>query len=93
MRLGRKLLIGGLAVAVLAAIVITVPTFAATRSTDSGRQSGKAIQHVVVIFQENVSFDHYFALSSRAESGRRAAVSCRSFMPAARRRANAHVPL
>ena len=57
MRLGRKLLIGGIAVAALAAIVVAAPTFAATRTTDNGRQSGKAIQHVVVIFQENVVFD------------------------------------
>ena len=33
---------------------------------DRDRDDRRAIQHVVVIFQENVSFDHYFATYPRA---------------------------
>jgi phospholipase C len=60
MRLRAKLLTGGIAILAVVAIVAAVPVFAATRPADNAHHDGKAIEHVVVIFQENVSFDHYF---------------------------------
>ena len=44
----------------VAAPGITTPAFAAARRT-SVADPATPIEHVVVIFQENVSFDHYFA--------------------------------
>ena len=42
------------AAATLATILLAAQGFAATRPKDT------PIEHVIVIFQENVSFDHYF---------------------------------
>src|ERR1700756_2282604 len=41
----------------LAATGIPEPSFA----LDDGSDTATPIQHIVVLFQENVSFDHYFA--------------------------------
>jgi phospholipase C len=38
--------------------ILLIPSFAQTQTPP---QTTTPIQHVVVIFQENVSFDHYFA--------------------------------
>ncbi len=45
----------------LTGILATGPLFAAARPAKPAIQPNDAIRHVVVIFQENVSFDHYFA--------------------------------
>ena len=45
----------------LTGILATGPLFAAARPAKPAIQPKDAIRHVVVIFQENVSFDHYFA--------------------------------
>ena len=37
-----------------------LPAFAAAKSLKAGPATATSIQHLVVIFQENVSFDHYF---------------------------------
>jgi phospholipase C len=53
----------GIAIAALAAggvaLAATVPSFAA-ETDHAGGSTATPIQHLVVIFQENVSFDHYF---------------------------------
>ncbi len=38
----------------------TLPAFAASKSEKRAPNTATPIQHLVVIFQENVSFDHYF---------------------------------
>ncbi len=49
------------AMAVVAASVMTLlPVYAASAQGSSGSSTKTPIKHVVVIFQENVSFDHYF---------------------------------
>jgi phospholipase C len=55
--MGKRLLAAG--VAALAALAVA----AAAEATPPGQGTGAVtpIQHLVVIFQENVSFDHYFA--------------------------------
>ncbi|MDX6512418.1 MAG: phospholipase [Gaiellaceae bacterium] len=55
-------LLGAVALASLAA------TTAAARAESPGRDTGAVtpVQHLVVIFQENVSFDHYFATYPKA---------------------------
>lgn len=42
-------------------VVGTFPTPGYAASHDSGEPTATPIKHLVVIFQENVSFDHYFA--------------------------------
>src|ERR1700739_2578894 len=39
----------------------TLPAFAASKPANNAPSTATPIQHLVVIFQENVSFDHYFA--------------------------------
>jgi phospholipase C len=39
----------------------TLPAFAASTPARNAPSTATPIQHLVVIFQENVSFDHYFA--------------------------------
>lgn len=39
----------------------TLPAFAASKPEQKAASTATPIQHLVVIFQENVSFDHYFA--------------------------------
>src|SRR5882724_11846969 len=48
---------------VLSAILAGTPVFAADQNKDNNQASRTStpIKHLVVIFQENVSFDHYFA--------------------------------
>jgi phospholipase C len=53
----QKRLAGG-AVACFLALLTTSPAFAAE---EKEHKTATPIKHVVVIFQENVSFDHYFA--------------------------------
>src|SRR6266403_1610127 len=49
------------AVAVVAASAMTLlPTYPAYAQQSGGSSTKTPIKHVVVIFQENVSFDHYF---------------------------------
>ena len=57
-----------LACAVAAGMLVT-SSFAAVHADESGhrhRSTATPIRHVVVIFQENVSFDHYFGTYPRA---------------------------
>src|ERR1700747_494226 len=46
------------ALAALASLALLMPT---EMRAQSGPHTATPIKHVVVIFQENVSFDHYFA--------------------------------
>src|SRR5947209_13602094 len=39
----------------------SLPAFAASKPANNAPSTATPIQHLVVIFQENVSFDHYFA--------------------------------
>lgn len=48
--------LGATALQLVAASTVSTPSFAANQP-----QTATPIQHLVVIFQENVSFDHYFA--------------------------------
>ncbi len=61
MRLQRPVIIGSavILVAALIAAVVVGPSNALAHS-DSSHGATSRIQHLVVIFQENVSFDHYF---------------------------------
>lgn len=61
----RKLLITGLSLLAICAVLFSVTAAAAaTNHTSTAQGTGSAtttpIKHLVVIFQENVSFDHYF---------------------------------
>jgi phospholipase C len=57
----RRTRFGITAVTALAATVLTAANPAAAGPKDHGlRASATPIEHLVVIFQENVSFDHYF---------------------------------
>jgi phospholipase C len=47
--------------AALCGLLVTTPVFAARTPKSQAIPPKDAIRHVVVIFQENVSFDHYFA--------------------------------
>src|SRR5258708_7920897 len=49
---------GLLALSAMATFAVAAPTLA---DDDRGDRDGKPIRHVVVIFQENITFDHYFA--------------------------------
>src|SRR6185437_9496754 len=60
-----KFLPWGLTVLVLL-IGSTAAVALAGSKTGNGGDDGQAIQHVVVIFQENVSFDHYFGTYPKA---------------------------
>lgn len=51
--------IASLLAALLVVSTLPAPAFAAGRS--DGAETATPIKHLVVIFQENVSFDHYFA--------------------------------
>src|SRR5438445_9987135 len=70
------------------AIVALMTTILGTSSTPAFAASGvplTTIQHLVVIFQENVSFDHYFgtypkALNSVASRASRHATTLREIM-------------
>ncbi|HUC11467.1 MAG TPA: alkaline phosphatase family protein [Stellaceae bacterium] len=49
-----------------AATAASVGAVAPARAGDAGPQTATPIKHLVVIFQENVSFDHYFATYPKA---------------------------
>jgi phospholipase C len=53
-------------------VCVTATLFVARGAADQGSAAvvppAAVIQHIVVIFQENVSFDHYFATYPRAEN-------------------------
>jgi phospholipase C len=44
----------------LLALLVTSSVLASTQTSDANVTAKGSIQHVIVIFQENVSFDHYF---------------------------------
>src|SRR6266436_2739371 len=52
-------------IAVVAGILLSATTGQQSRA-QSGGDTATRIKHVVVIFQENVSFDHYFATYPQA---------------------------
>ena len=57
------------AMAVVAASVMTLlPVYVASAQGNSGSSTKTPIKHVVVIFQENVSFDHYFGTYPHASN-------------------------
>src|SRR5260370_26722171 len=62
---------------VMGAAITSLPISRALAHVGDGDDRGTAIKHLVVIFQENVSFDHYFgtypnALNPAGEPGFRA---------------------
>jgi phospholipase C len=61
-RLARAGLVGG---------IVLLPTLGGTATADrpgddAAARTSTPVKHVVVIFQENVSFDHYFGTYPRA---------------------------
>src|ERR1700739_992564 len=46
----------------------TLPAFAASKPANNAPSTATPIEHLVVIFQENVSFDHYFATYPHAKN-------------------------
>lgn len=59
------------AVATVAAVAITLlPAAPAFASDNDDFKTATPIKHVVVIFQENVSFDHYFGTYPRAQKNK-----------------------
>ncbi|HZT34875.1 MAG TPA: alkaline phosphatase family protein, partial [Nitrososphaera sp.] len=49
------------AASLIAAAAVTPIVFGQTSAAEAKNPQKSKIQHVVVIFQENVSYDHYFA--------------------------------
>jgi phospholipase C len=70
----RRLTAAALGVFALAAVVIGITAAATTQAAPTTRDLAAAyatttpIKHVVVIFQENVSFDHYFGTYPNAQN-------------------------
>src|SRR5262249_40445852 len=62
----RKAGAGLAAMTVVALGAVTAATHVANASPPPGPSTATPIKHVVVIFQENVSFDHYFGTYPRA---------------------------
>jgi phospholipase C len=60
LRTGKKLISGGVGVLVAGAAVLGISMSSAS-SPQTTAESTTPIKHVVVIFDENISFDHYFA--------------------------------
>ena len=56
------------AAALIGALVVSAPAAYAEEEAQRSR-TATPIKHVVVIFQENVSFDHYFATYPHAQNG------------------------
>src|SRR3984893_6488849 len=58
----------------LAAAAVLLPTLGTTAVADrdegspDGPRTSTPVKHVVVIFQENVSFDHYFGTYPKAQN-------------------------
>ncbi len=57
----RKLLIGAASVALAATCLAATQMDTASATPDRSNVTSTPIKHVVVLFDENVSFDHYFA--------------------------------
>ena len=61
-----------ISVALVSAALTALTATAAQADQDKDREDGGAtrtpIRHVVVLFQENVSFDHYFGTYPRAQN-------------------------
>ncbi len=53
---------------VYAALSATIATLAPAEQSQENNQARTPIRHVVVLFQENVSFDHYFGTYPRAQN-------------------------
>ncbi|MFB0837315.1 phospholipase C [Arthrobacter sp. E44] len=64
-RISRKRMAAATGAAALAACTLTAG-FAGPAAADGDGSTATPIKHVVVIFQENVSFDHYFATYPKA---------------------------
>ena len=67
--------------AMLLALTITLgptamPAFAAAKPASSASNTATPIKHLVVIFQENVSFDHYFGTYPSGDQSRGRAEIC-----------------
>ncbi|OJV95280.1 MAG: phospholipase [Chloroflexi bacterium 54-19] len=58
----------GAVLCLLVALTVPVFTYAATKSDNRPDTTTTPIQHLVVIFQENVSFDHYFGTYPTAQN-------------------------
>ncbi len=57
------------AMAVVAASTMTLlPVYPASAQSQDGSSTKRQIKHVVVIFQENVSCDHYFGTYPHAKA-------------------------
>ena len=85
-RLRRRMLaFGGIAVATLVASGTLVDTGAAATSSESDHSVHTAtpIKHLVVLFNENVSFDHYFATYPTAANTDGTAFTAARHTPAA----------
>ena len=52
------------------AVLLSVPTAAHAQPDNDDSVTNSRIKHVVVIFQENVSFDHYFGTYPQAETNK-----------------------
>ncbi|MDP9008225.1 MAG: alkaline phosphatase family protein [Pseudomonadota bacterium] len=57
----RNKTLAGFVAACLAASIVSTATQASEHDRDDGFSKRPKIKHVVIIFQENASFDHYFA--------------------------------
>ncbi|VAX12025.1 Acid phosphatase [hydrothermal vent metagenome] len=55
-----------LGVSLAVGALLTMPAHAHTRHSDSSTITTTPIKHVIIIFQENVSFDHYFGTYPKA---------------------------
>ncbi len=65
-RSARELLASAVAVAVLGTSAAAMASTAAARAPGEGVSTATPIKHLVVIFDENISFDHYFGTYPRA---------------------------
>jgi phospholipase C len=60
-RARRRVMMAALATAAVGAVVAPLATAGASNAAQPAAATATPIKHLVVIFQENVSFDHYFA--------------------------------
>jgi phospholipase C len=60
-RCARSKALAGLVAGCLASGILSTATQASEHDRDQGPSKRPAIKHVVIIFQENASFDHYFS--------------------------------
>ncbi len=82
MHAGKRLLAGAMTAAAVGAAVIGISVSSASSSNNTARQLGRRdggrgdhgaqtttpIKHVVVLFDENISFDHYFGTYPYAQN-------------------------